>query len=267
MPISTPPTLVERYAADKEHFQHILAHLLIPAISKAGFDPIPPIAKGSDLIHAEIIKNLEKCDMVLCDMSTLNANVFFELGIRTALNEPVALIKDNFTEHVPFDTGIINHHTYTASFSPWILPQEIEKISAHILSAANRSNGKNNLWNYFGLSAVAEPIDPKKSSVDEKLQQILTLITSRPGLGSVSGESLGLKYDEQVIEFAKKQFSTLNAEIEKHEVKGKEIFLDCSSYIITDGMVKAVTDFGAKLGYNVRIKAQEIADLKLTTAV
>ena len=41
---------------------------------------------GADLIHAQIVKNLQFADVVLCDVSTHNPNVFFELGIRTALN-------------------------------------------------------------------------------------------------------------------------------------------------------------------------------------
>ena len=49
---------------------------------------MPPTASGSDLIHAKIIKNLETADLVLCDMSALNPNVFFEFGMRTALNKP-----------------------------------------------------------------------------------------------------------------------------------------------------------------------------------
>lgn len=40
---------------------------------------------------------VEEADMVLCDMSRLNANVFFELGIRTALDRPAALVKDDQT--------------------------------------------------------------------------------------------------------------------------------------------------------------------------
>lgn len=84
MPITTPPELLAIYANDRDHFPHVLKHLFAPAIEKAQYEVIPPAAKGSDLIHAEIIKHLETADLVLCDMSTLNPNVFFELGIRTA---------------------------------------------------------------------------------------------------------------------------------------------------------------------------------------
>jgi len=95
MPISTPENLVQKYLGDEDHFIHVLDHLLIPAIKKADFDPIPPKTKGAELIHGEIIKNIESADFVLCDISLLNPNVFFELGIRTSLNKPVCIIKDD----------------------------------------------------------------------------------------------------------------------------------------------------------------------------
>ena len=119
MPITTPDSFVEIYRDGKDHFKHVLECLFIPAVEKAGFEAIPPIAKGSDLIHAEIIKNLETADLVLCDMSCLNPNVFFEFGIRTSLNKPVSVVKDELTVNVPFDTGILNNKEYDSKLDTW----------------------------------------------------------------------------------------------------------------------------------------------------
>src|SRR5947207_1642478 len=111
MPISTPEPFVNLYGGDTTHFQHVLDYLFKPAINKVGLTPVPPIMEGSDIIHAEIIKKIEEAELVLCDISTLNANVFFELGIRTALDKPICIVKDNLTIVTPFDTSIINHHS------------------------------------------------------------------------------------------------------------------------------------------------------------
>jgi hypothetical protein len=102
MPISTPAHMIDKYGGDNDHFSHVLSCLFLPAIRRAGFEPIPPLVERSRLIHAEIISNIENTDLLLCDMSTLNANVFFELGIRTALNKPVCIVKDEFTDPVPY---------------------------------------------------------------------------------------------------------------------------------------------------------------------
>jgi hypothetical protein len=155
MPITTPESFVPLYSGDKLHFHHVLEHLLIPALEKNKFNPIRPIAEGSDVIHAEIIKNLEKADMVLCDASCLNPNVFYELGIRTALDKPVCIVKDEITQKIPFDTTIINHHTYESALQPWTLQKQIDELADHIKKSVERSAGKNTLWKYFGLSTRA----------------------------------------------------------------------------------------------------------------
>lgn len=161
MPITTPDVLMPKYGGDKDHFGHVLEHLFVPALEKAEIEPIPPKAQGSDLIQGEIIKNLEKAELVLCDMSGLNPNVFFELGIRTALNKPVCLVVDDLTERVPFDINMVNHHEYLSSLNAWELEDEEQKLTKHITSSMKRSDDKNALWQYFGLSAMAEPTEGK----------------------------------------------------------------------------------------------------------
>jgi len=155
MPITTPESLLASYSNDKDHFIHVLDHLFKPALGKVGLNPVPPIAEGADIIHGEIIRNIEKADLVLCDTSTLNANVFFELGIRTAVDRAVCIVKDDATPKVPFDTTIINYHTYLSALSPWTLEKQIDELAAHLEKSMKRSQGQNTLWKYFGLSTKA----------------------------------------------------------------------------------------------------------------
>lgn len=171
MPISTPKDIADRYA-DTDHFKHVLECLFVPAIEKAGFKPIPPSAKGSDLIHAEIVKHLESDEMVLCDASTLNPNVFYEFGIRTSLNKPVAVVKDSNTPRLPFDTGIIHHHEYDAHLRTWNMERGIDQLSEHILDCHKNSEGKNSLWKYFGLQTDAQLNHGEQSATDNKLDLI-----------------------------------------------------------------------------------------------
>lgn len=172
MPITTAEQMIGQYGNDKQHFIHVLEHLFVPAIEKATFSAILPIASGADLIHAEIIRNLESSDLVLCDMSSLNANVFFELGIRTAVDRPVCLVTDTCTSKIPFDTGLLNYHTYDATLAPWTLFNEITALVEHITKSVNSSKGRNTLWRHFGLTTRAELVPPE-SPVEEKLNLIL----------------------------------------------------------------------------------------------
>jgi hypothetical protein len=177
MPITTPEKKIKEYRDGAAHFKHVLDCLFIPAIEKAGYIPKPPISKGSDLIHAEIISSLETADIVLCDMSCLNPNVFFEFGIRTALNKSVSVVKDELTKTVPFDTGIINYQEYNSSLEPWLLDKEINKLSEHINTSFSRSNGENGLWKYFGLKSEVIPYKPE-AGTEGKLDYLTFQIDS-----------------------------------------------------------------------------------------
>lgn len=150
MPLTTPSEAAEEfYGGDTDHFGNVLENLFVPAIEAAGFTPKRPIAEGSDLIHAEIVRNLETAELVLCDISVLNANVFFELGIRTALDRPICLVRDAHTT-LPFDVAGLNCHTYAPGI--WTLAKEVTRLAEHLTTTAKRADGHNALWRHFGLT-------------------------------------------------------------------------------------------------------------------
>lgn len=158
MPITTPPSLIEDYQGDADHFTHVLNYLFAPAIDSAGFTLIPPSAEGNEIIHARIIRHLETADIVLCDMSSLNANVFFEFGIRVAIDKPVYVVKDTLTKQIPFDSALINCHTYNWDLAAWNVAPQIEALTKHLTTQQSDSKS---LWQLFGLSARAHAAEPK----------------------------------------------------------------------------------------------------------
>jgi len=164
MPITTPASMVEKYPGGGNHFHHVYECLFKPSIVKAGYSPIPPKAEGSDMIHAEIIGNLESADLVLCDMSCLNPNAFFEWGIRTALNKPVCVVKDELTTNVPFDVGTLNYHEYSSTMHGWDIEAEREKLAAHLTASATKAGDDNALWKHFGLSSKGQPYQVREGS-------------------------------------------------------------------------------------------------------
>ena len=155
VPITTHPDQAADYG-DEQHWQHVMEHLFIPAIEKAGFVAVTPKSAGTSMIHDDIVKNLGNCEMVLCDYSGLNANVFFELGVRVSLDKPMTLVHDEKTR-IPFDLGGASAESYDSDcLSPWALPPQIEKLAAHIQDAERTCAGRNPLWKQYGLGIRAQ---------------------------------------------------------------------------------------------------------------
>lgn len=174
MPISTRAAEEERYG-DPDHWEHVRESLFVKAVIAAGYEPIRPEAQGSHLIHEVIIKHLEKSDLVLCDLSGHNPNVFFELGVRTSLNKPIALVKDEFTD-IPFDTGGINTHTYKSTLNGWHMDAEQADLKTHIEHCATSCAGENPLWRKFGLTLRAQEPTTDESPMEAKLDLLLSRI-------------------------------------------------------------------------------------------
>jgi hypothetical protein len=176
MPITTPPEVLARYGDDPSHFIRVARHIFKPAVEAAGFEFRAPASTSSEIIQAEIIENLEKAELVLCDISQWNANVFFELGIRVALDRPVAMIKDSLTEKIPFDTAMLNCYTYDSSLDISRVEDQIPKLTTHINSAKHQT--QNALWKFFGITQRAErptPDDPVGAKLDLLLGEVTTI--------------------------------------------------------------------------------------------
>jgi hypothetical protein len=188
MPITTPAAYFEKYG-DQDHFVHVLDHLFRPALQEMGFAVISPAVLGAELIHAEIIKNLEQADFVLCDLSSLNPNVFFELGIRTSLDRPLALVKDDLTSQIPFDLNAINTLTYDGSLTPWSLAAEVPRLVGHLRSAVDSQTQGNAMWRYFGLTKRASPSESGTNPLEAKLDLLIGEV-AKSQLSSVQSLSI-----------------------------------------------------------------------------
>lgn len=175
---SSAPT--RRYGDRTDHFTKIHDTLLVPAIEAAGLRALPTARAGTENIQAAIINDLEGADLVLADLSALNPNVFLELGIRSALDKPVCLIWDGL-DTLPFDSGTLNTHRYD-SRPVYELNREIERLAAFITATVSKSDGRNELWKYFGSASNALPVaelDPEDASIHAKLDRLTDLLVVR----------------------------------------------------------------------------------------
>lgn len=95
-------------------FDAVYAQLIAPAIAQAGFEPLradEELAGG--IIHKPMFERLILCSYAIADLTTANANVFYELGVRHALKSAsTALIFASGTGPLPFDVGLLRGMPY-----------------------------------------------------------------------------------------------------------------------------------------------------------
>lgn len=265
MPITLPAEMLGLYAGDEDHFKHVLEHLFVPAIENIGFSPIAPQVTGADIIHAEIIRNLDTADLVLVDMSTLNPNVFFELGIRTAIDKPLSLVKDFYTTKVPFDAAPINHHSYDPSLTPWTLQQETRRLSDHLVKCIN---SRNSLWRYFGMTTRAE--FPAPPTFEDKLDFLIRSLERVPDSSGVLRfnpvfRQEPLATEREVVKRAQIIASQIEAELSVLEMTPGKVVLNFEGYVIDELYKQQIIKLGADhevevviqggTGFNESIKA------------
>ncbi|MFZ9132502.1 MAG: hypothetical protein ACO21B_04630, partial [Gemmobacter sp.] len=66
-------------------FDSVYDKIIAPAVSEAGMEPLRADEEAAGgIIHKPMFERLLLCDYALADLTTANANVFYELGVRHA---------------------------------------------------------------------------------------------------------------------------------------------------------------------------------------
>lgn len=95
------------------HFKHVYENIISPACELAGYKAQrADEVKASNLIHLDILNKLIEAPIAICDLSTRNPNVLFELGIRQAFDKPVVLIQEKGTPRI-FDIAPLRYLEYS----------------------------------------------------------------------------------------------------------------------------------------------------------
>jgi hypothetical protein len=106
MPISDPD------GYETGHFQHVYKEIISPACEQANYKAIrADDVSETNLIHLDVLKRLVDSPMAICDLSSCNPNVLFELGVRQAFDKPVVLIQEEGTPPI-FDIAPLRYLTY-----------------------------------------------------------------------------------------------------------------------------------------------------------
>jgi len=94
------------------HFKRVYEDIFAPACRAAGYCPVraDDVAQ-TNLIHLDILQKLLESPMAICDLSTRNPNVLFELGLRQAFDKPTILVQEVGTPQI-FDINLFRYTQY-----------------------------------------------------------------------------------------------------------------------------------------------------------
>lgn len=89
------------------NFDETYSRYVAPAVLAAGMEPLrADEEKFGGVIHKPMFERLILCDFAVADLTTANANVFYELGVRHAIKSwSTVLIYADGTGRLPFDVA------------------------------------------------------------------------------------------------------------------------------------------------------------------
>lgn len=150
MPISDP----EGY--ESGHFNCVYEDIFKPAIEEAGYEAFRVDEnKSTNLIQVSIIEEILNAPMAICDLSTRNPNVLFELGIRQAFDLPVVLVQEEGTKRI-FDISNIKTIDYRNKLIYREVIEDRAKITEGIISTREDKNGINSIIKLLQVGKKAE---------------------------------------------------------------------------------------------------------------
>jgi len=96
-------------------FNAVYTDLIQPAIAEAGLEPLrADEEQAGGIIHKPMFERLILCDYAVADLTTANANVFYELGLRHAVKPcSTVLVFAANGGALPFDVGSLRGLPYT----------------------------------------------------------------------------------------------------------------------------------------------------------
>jgi hypothetical protein len=106
-------------------FDAVYRELIKPAICGAGLAPIRADEEiGGGIIHKPMFERLILCDYAVADLTTANANVFYELGVRHAVRPHTTVLIAADGHRPPFDLAMERRWHYALSDAG--LPIDVE---------------------------------------------------------------------------------------------------------------------------------------------
>lgn len=146
------------------HFKRVYDDIFAPACRAAGFRPVraDDVAQ-TNLIHLDILQKLLESPMAICDLSSRNPNVLFELGLRQAFDKPTVIVREVGTPQI-FDINMFRYTEYRNSldYREVLADQKaIQKVLEDTKKAVEEGKSVNSIIKLLSITE-AKLNDPSK---------------------------------------------------------------------------------------------------------
>ncbi len=234
---------------DKGHFTHVYDDIIRPAVEMTEFTPRrADEVKETNFIHLDILTKLIDAPIAICDLSSRNPNVLFELGIRQAFDKPVVLIQERGTPKI-FDIGPLRYLEYSKEmkYHDVLKTQQELKTAIEATKAAEGEHG--NINSIVRLMALSSPaaiptlegsnkevlaLDILQSQMNDmrKMLEINMMDSKRGsrkgGIVSIEYERLSNKLDKLNNVRGTEKMS-IEPEYHKLMMEGEELMMHCDN--------------------------------------
>jgi len=158
---------------EKGHFAHVYDDIIKPAIDKTEFTAI----RADEVKETNfILKKLIDAPIAVCDLSTRNPNVLFELGIRQAFDKPVVLIQEKGTPKI-FDIAPLRYLEYSKEMKYHEVLESQKSLQEAIEATKAAEGDSGNINSIVKLMALSSPaIIP---NLDNSNKEVLALDVMR----------------------------------------------------------------------------------------
>ena len=156
MPIADPD------GYDKGHFSKVYEDIFKPACEKSDFKPIrADEVKQTNLIHLDILQKLVDSPMAICDLSSRNPNVLFELGLRQAFDKPTVLVQENGTPKI-FDIAPLRYTEYRRELRYRDVLEDQASIAQAIVATKESTAKGDGVNSIVSILSLAKPATLKE---------------------------------------------------------------------------------------------------------
>lgn len=164
---------------EKGHFQRVYEDIIMPAVKKTEFSPKrADEVKETNFIHLDILQKLIDAPIVICDLSTRNPNVLFELGIRQAFDKPVVLIQEKGTPKI-FDIAPLRYLEYSKDMKYHEVLKSQSDLTDMINATKEAEKDKGNVNSVVRLLALSSPAAIPQLDGNNKESLALDVINSQ----------------------------------------------------------------------------------------